>query len=261
MKVVLITLLSILLMGFQSNVSLAQASGKITYETKIPIKLDQEQLDKIPEKMRKLLPSGQTLRNQLLFDAKHSLYSNEIQKTPNENEYSHEDEEEVIQIEIKQPENHYYHVYKTGEVVEESDLYGKIFLVNGKDDYEWKIETATKQIMGYTCTKAITKAQDGAPITAWFASKLTIPAGPANMHSLPGMVLEVEKGGERPFTTTAIELVLEKVPSNLIVAPKRGKKVNRKKFNEIKAAKRAEMLERFGGKGGAHIMIQTSETP
>lgn len=56
---------------------------------------------------------------------------------------------------------------------------------------QWKIETETKEIIGYKCQKATTTFR-GRAWTVWFTKDIPIQDGPWKLWGLPGLILEAE---------------------------------------------------------------------
>ena len=81
-----------------------------------------------------------------------------------------------------------------------------IFIV--KDNFnnlKWDITKETKQVAGYTCTKAITKFR-GREWIAWFTPEIPAPFGPWKLHGLPGLILEANDSTNRySFVAAKIE--------------------------------------------------------
>lgn len=56
---------------------------------------------------------------------------------------------------------------------------------------QWKIETETKEIIGYKCQKATTTFR-GRTWMVWFTKDIPIQDGPWKLWALPGLILEAE---------------------------------------------------------------------
>ena len=139
--------------------------------------------------------------------------------------------------------------------LEKSEFMGKTFLIEDKNPkLPWKLETDTKEILGYNCRKA-TAEIDNRKVEAWFTSELSVPSGPASYFGLPGMILELKSEGERGgnhIQATAIQM--EKLEEGQIEKPKKGKKVSREEYQKIVEQKTKEMQEQMGGRGGIRII-------
>lgn len=76
----------------------------------------------------------------------------------------------------------------------------------------WKIGKETKEIMGYTCTKA-TANHRGRDWTAWFANDIPVSQGPLYFGGLPGLIMELSDSEENfYFECDGLEKPQEIVP-------------------------------------------------
>ena len=76
--------------------------------------------------------------------------------------------------------------YKRKEQVFDQEIY-----ISGKNDIEWEFINETREILGYKCTKAISKEKD-LLISVWFTKEIPLQTGPSLFNSLPGVVLWAE---------------------------------------------------------------------
>lgn len=172
----------------------------------------------------------------------------------------------------------------------DKEFMGKEFLVQDSlPQLEWKMESETKQIGGYTCYKATTlkpvnmsdfrnfrpKDEDKEKkeekteekketekttnfmddfeipkeilITAWYAPEIPINQGPENYWGLPGLILEVSDGKTVILCSKVVMNSKEKAE---IKAPKNGKVVTQKEYDEIVLKKMEELREMGTGPGG-----------
>ncbi|RZL43397.1 MAG: GLPGLI family protein, partial [Pedobacter sp.] len=158
----------------------------------------------------------------------------------------------------------------------DKEFMGKEFLV--KDvlpALEWKLESETKVIGGYTCYKATAvKPVDGSDfrnyrmkdkkegekeqkekttnfmddyempkeviITAWYTPEIPVNQGPEGYWGLPGLILEVNDGKTIILCSKVVMNAKEKAE---IKAPKIGKEVTQKQYDEIVTAKMKELQE------------------
>lgn len=93
-------------------------------------------------------------------------------------------------------------------------------------------------------------------ITAWFTPEIPVSQGPGPYWGLPGLILEVSDGRTALLCT---KITLNPEDKKAIAAPKKGKVVTQKEYNEIMADKMEEMSERFRGgnrRGGNSIRIR-----
>ena len=174
----------------------------------------------------------------------------------------------------------YYKNVKEKSYSVDKEFMGKEFLI--KDvlpALEWKMESETKQVGGYTVYKATAmkpvnnsdlrnlRAKDATKkeekekttnimddfempkeilITAWYTPEIPVNQGPEGYWGLPGLILEVNDG-----TTTILcsKVVMNTKEKAEIKAPKVGKVVTQKEYDEIVVEKMKEMQEmrRSGG--------------
>jgi GLPGLI family protein len=106
-----------------------------------------------------------------------------------------------------------------------------------KDSLErlaWKLQPERRKIGDYICMKA-TAALEGDAVSAWFAPEIPVPAGPAEYHGLPGLVLAVERLDETIFLATSVDL--SPPDPELLVPPGEGKLCTPEEFERIVAEK------------------------
>ena len=115
------------------------------------------------------------------------------------------------------------------------------FLVESELEIKgWKLDPSRRKIGEYVCMKA-TLNLEGDTVTAWFAPEIPVPAGPAEYHGLPGVVLAVERKGETILLATSIDLTPP--PAELLVKPAAGKKISPEEFARIVDEKVEEFKE------------------
>jgi GLPGLI family protein len=88
---------------------------------------------------------------------------------------------------------------------------------------KWKITESTRNIAGYSCRKAIWKANDSTRIYAWYTNELQVSTGPESFNGLPGVILGLatEDGGIVYFAKR-VDL-LKSDPSELVPGKIKGK--------------------------------------
>ncbi len=164
---------------------------------------------------------------------------------------------------------------KEGIVLEESEFFGKQFLISDSGTKpDWKLEAETKKIGEYICYKATlvkevdafsiaafgrrgnnnndaAEKKDETPktmiVTAWYTPQIPVSQGPGEYWGLPGLILEVNAG-----TTTVLctEITMNPEEKVTLKMPKKGEKVTREEYNKIVKKKTDEMREQFRGRGG-----------
>lgn len=95
-------------------------------------------------------------------------------------------------------------------IVHRTPLEGPIFMYEDEINIEWTLLPERKQLMGFTCQKAIA-AFRGRIWVAWFTSEIPIYDGPWKFRGLPGLILEVSDDRSH-YTFTCIGLRQVKIP-------------------------------------------------
>lgn len=250
-----------LILGFLTVTTTAQKNeGTILYTEIFKLEINFDDIPGISEEIKKMIPPEQKIENILYFTQNASLYTR-VPKEDNNDDVQYKSNKEDVQINTKMeaPEHFYYQNIQKQEIVESSNLFGKKFLIIGAEKIKWKVTTETKEILGYTCTKATTTiGTENRPVEAWFTTAIPASVGPDKFHYLPGAVLEViVDGGKHSILATKIDL--ENVDVSKIEEPKKGKKVTYIEYKKIEAEKRKEILEMHGGKSNFIIKKETIE--
>ena len=168
----------------------------------------------------------------------------------------------------------------------DKEFMGKEFLVKDSlSQLEWKMESETKQIGGYTCYKATAikpvsktsfkdfrlkeenkddkkeaekstnfmdafEAPKEIQVTAWYTPEIPINQGPDNYWGLPGLILEVSDG---KTVILCSKIVMNTKDKKEIKEPKTGKVVTQKEFDEV-MLKKMEELQQMGNRPGGFRM-------
>lgn len=172
----------------------------------------------------------------------------------------------------------------------DKEFFGKEFLIKDSlPIYKWQMTAETKKIGEYTCYKAtavvatdatdfrnfrmrgsdkekVAKEKDSSEtnkktnfmkdveqikektIIAWYAPEIPVNQGPDKYWGLPGLILEVNDGTTIILCSKIALNVKEKAD---IKAPKTGKVVTQKEFDETVTKKMEEMREMYGGQRGS----------
>lgn len=179
----------------------------------------------------------------------------------------------------------YYKDIKEKNFTVDRDFMGKEFLVQDLlPKYEWKMESESRLIGGYTCYKAtaikvvdksdfrnmsfkkeakktddkksstsnsnlmdMLEMPDNIGITAWYTPEIPVSQGPESYYGLPGLILEINDGKTVILCSKVVLNPKEKV---VIKAPTKGKVVSEKEYNKIVADKMEEMKQMNAGPGG-----------
>jgi GLPGLI family protein len=176
----------------------------------------------------------------------------------------------------------YYKNTKDNRYVNQTDTFGKVFLV--KDSLEqrsWKLEPETKYIGDYLCHKATffeqvevtemrasndstdeelepkTSMRDKTT-TVWYTLQIPVNNGPSDFQGLPGLIMEVDDGDQSILCS---RIVLNPENKVAIEEPTKGKEVNQAEYEEIMDKKAKEMMERYrprrgNGRDGETIEIR-----
>lgn len=177
---------------------------------------------------------------------------------------------------------HYKNI-KDSTFLQEREIFGKEFLI--KDSlkvYNWQLGTETKQIGNYMCFKATAvvpfdmsdfknmrrkspeeikeKEKEGSTnfldmvdipkeitITAWYTPQIPVSHGPGEYWGLPGLIMEVNAG---KTTILCSKLVINPKEKKEIKAPKKGKVVTQKEFQDIMMEKMEEFQKMGRNRGG-----------
>lgn len=126
----------------------------------------------------------------------------------------------------------FYRNFKDKKTTNQTSILSKTFLIHEDEtDFNWQISSETQVIAGYKCKKATSSFEQG--LEAWFTNEVPINAGPKTYSGLPGLIIKVNS------EYLAIEATDVDVSDNpiKIKVPSKGKKVSRKKFNEIRDKK------------------------
>ncbi|WP_040281243.1 GLPGLI family protein [Psychroserpens damuponensis] len=265
MKIIVKSII-ILTLFFCGKVNAQEFIGEATYKSKqqIDVKLDSTQINTgMQQQMMEMLKKQFEKTHILTFNKEETIYKEEESLgAPNPQGM------EMIMI-GKGGSDILYKNLKEKKKTFQKETFGKLFLIEDNlKEYEWTLESETKNIGEYTCFKATTtkeieiiensisfnededlsEDENAKPkmktitITAWYTPQISVSAGPANYHGLPGLILETNDGSQ---TIICSKIVINPKKSNEIIEPSKGKKVTQKEFKAIMEKKLNEMQERF----------------
>lgn len=168
-----------------------------------------------------------------------------------------------------------YKNVKDSALVQSQEFYGKKFLVKDQlHTIEWKMGKETKKIGQYMCFKATATVSqddlawynfswsdlrrkdedgDGTPdvpmieVEAWYTPQVPVSHGPAEYWGLPGLILEVSAGDT---TMLCSKIVINPGEEIKIEAPKSGKEITKRKYQETIKGKMQEMMNNRGRRRG-----------
>ncbi|MBX2873806.1 MAG: GLPGLI family protein [Saprospiraceae bacterium] len=227
-----------------------QKSGKVSYTQKVNLHMG---LGEGNEEMKAMLPEFQESKFELLFNDKATLYRSVKEEVTEVNQTTQDGGQMVFRMEG--PKSTIFTDLASGDQIEERDMMGKQYLISGASELKWKMTGESKEIAGHQCMKAVLDGKDN-KIEAWFASTLPFPSGPSTFGQLPGLILEVVMDEGR-MITTANKVELQEVDAALLVAPTKGKKITRKKYQKLQEERMREMNAQ--GSGGVRMIIRTEE--
>lgn len=190
----------------------------------------------------------------------------------------------------------FYKNVKDKTYIVDKEFMGKEFLVKDSlPKLNWKMESETKVIGGYTCFKATalrpvsqtdfknyrpkrereekkdeSKVEDKSKktnfmddfeipkeitVTAWYTPEIPVNQGPDNYWGLPGLILEVNDG---KTIILCSKVVLNPKDKVAIKASSNGDVVTQKKYDETVVKKMEEMRQMYDGpgQGGNRMQIR-----
>jgi len=168
-------------------------------------------------------------------------------------------------IEITDGNSELYKNTKENIYIESKEDFGKKFLIKDKiKPFNWEMTKETKMIGKYLCIKATTikmvddyeenytieegpkkkEKQKELKITAWYTPEIPVGAGPEMYGGLPGLILELHEDKMHYVCNKIVMNPSEKIK---IVAPKKGKEINQKDYDELMDKKHKEMMGNFKG--------------
>ncbi len=267
MKKIILSILTLISFSFIVNAQSFQ--GKAYYQTKrnIQMKMDSS---KVNNEMQKQI--NEMLRKQfektyiLTFNKEESLYKKEEKLNkpkPAQGGFS---------IEIVGGNDILYKNIATKTYVKSQEDFGKKFLIKDElNPYKWTITKETKMIGKYLCIKATTtklvddyddehnkkEKQKELNIIAWYTPEIPVGAGPEMYDSLPGLIMELHEGKMHYVCNKIVMNPKDKIN---IEAPKKGKVINQKDYDELMDKKQKQMMEQFKnqrkkGKDGSSFTI------
>lgn len=247
--------LLLIILFFPFIIQAQNLEGIVNYET--TVKLDLQLDSKTASQFKHMLPKERKLKNVLHFKGSESIF------LPAEENKDHEINENTsegqIVFRMATPENKIYHNYDDNAKVESREFMGKYFLITGEPKtFKWKLTGEKKEIAGYQCQQAISTDTSQTTI-AWFTPEIALSSGPGTFGKLPGLILGIESNdGNR--ITLATSVTLDKIDAELLVRPKKGKKVSQEEYDHITEEKMKEMGATRSGKGGVRMIIREEES-
>lgn len=190
----------------------------------------------------------------------------------------------VLTIEETGGADHIYKNTKEKRYVNQSENFGKMFLIKDKlEDLDWKLLNETKTIGEYTCYKAVLKREvmvmedqllvnpseneNNEPktelkemeIVAWYTPQIPVNSGPDLFYGLPGLILQVSSDDK---TMICSKLVLNPKSKVEIKEPVKGKVITQEKYRVVMEKKLKQIQENrpeFGDGDGESIEIRIGQ--
>lgn len=238
-------ILSVLLI-FPCLVYAQISSGTVHYEEVIQLNIE---LDEETSQFAHLMPTSQTNPFVLRFTPKEAHYTADEKPAPPAPPEG--DGGVNIQIKVMRSSDNsiVYTNLEDNTMTEQRNIFGRPFLIERQlDGGEWKLGSEQREILGYTCMKAIT-GPDSLQTIAWFTPQIPVATGPGSYGQLPGLVLEVEQDN---ITIRATEILADVDDPEAIKPPTKGKKVTEEEFERI----REERMKEMNLQGGRRIEIR-----
>lgn len=185
----------------------------------------------------------------------------------------------VMMIEETGGASHIYKNTKEKRYVNQSESFGKLFLIKDKlHDLDWKLLNETKTIGQYKCYKATlerevevmesqvmvnpTEEEQKLPepkkktieIVAWYAPDIPVNAGPEEFYGLPGLILQLENDEK---TIICSKITLNPKTTIEIKEPTKGKIITQEKYRAVMEKKMKQIQENsphFGGDGDGEVI-------
>ncbi|NKI25643.1 GLPGLI family protein [Arenibacter sp. 6A1] len=245
--------------------------GEVTYFSRTAVDLDLSDRE-MPEERKKQIMQRIKEANErsyvLTFDRNASIYKEEVTNRPANTRGR-------MRVGMRgNSGGDFYKNLVTENYLQQQDLMGKAFIVEDTlEKLDWNLVNETKKIGNYTVSKATAKkivkrpnrnafrrnsekdAETEQPlftekeieVEAWYTLEIPINQGPGEYWGLPGLILEIN---DDTTNLQCIKIVLNPSEKKDIVAPHKGKKMSKDKYEEIYQKKMEEMRQNFRGRNG-----------
>ena len=240
--------------------------GTASYKTqrKLDIKIDSIQAGGMQDEIMAMLKKQFEKTYILTFDKEESLYKEEESLAPPSAGGS------VVFISTTGGSGELYKNIKAQRYVQQSDLLGKIFLIQDSlKTNAWKLQSATKNIGIYSCFKATLEREvesisemdevtkETQTVTAWYTPQIPVSNGPEQFQGLPGLILELSYDSQ---TILCSKISLNPSKPIKIKEPTSGDSVSQSEFDAIMVKKMKEMeFQNDGRNDGNSFMIGTAD--
>ena len=150
-----------------------------------------------------------------------------------------------------------YKNYPSGKITVTDRIVSSDYLYEeDKFNFQWQIESETREILSYTCQKAVADFR-GRHYEVWFAPDLPLNDGPWKFGGLPGLILAAEDS-DKHFTFQAIGIENSNLPvdfseKDYLKTSRNEVEKIQKKFNEDPMGYMTNSMP------GARVMIKTMD--
>ena len=227
--------------------------GVATYKTqrKFDVKIDSTQVGGMQDQIMAMLKKQFEKTYTLTFNKAHSIYKEEESLAPPSMGGS------MVIVSGMGGSGELYKNTKEQYYVRQSDLFGKLFLIEDKlKETDWKLHSDTKNIGTYSCYKATTEQEQDAfkldeadtsgktttTVTAWYTPQIPVSNGPDEFQGLPGLILELSYDSQ---TILCSKVTLNPKNKTTIKPPTNGKSVTQSEFDTIMTKKMNEMESQY----------------
>lgn len=245
-------LVKVLLIVFIFTISGIQAQefqGIATYKTqrKLDIQIDSTQVGGMQDEIMAMLKKQFEKTYILTFNKEESLYMEDESLAPPSVGGS------MVFVSNIGGSGELYKNIKAQRYVQESDLLGKLFLIQDSlKTNEWKLHSDTKNIGNYTCFKATLErevettfdddSKETQTVTAWYTPQIPVSNGPEKFQGLPGLILEISYDSQ---TILCSKILLNPAKQITIKQPTTGDSVSQSEFDAISLKKMEEIESRY----------------
>jgi GLPGLI family protein len=192
------------------------------------------------EQYQKSQPQFKVLKSTLTFNGNKTLFTPIITENNGSNFFG--------ELPLAGQRNTVYTDLSTNISTAQKGFFEETFLL--KDTVrkiKWKITDETREVAGYTCRRANAIILDSIYVVAFYTTEIHVSGGPESFTGLPGMILELALPHDNViWRATKVNDI--SIPAQDLVAPKKGKSVNRKQFMEtfdslIKGADKSKRID------------------
>jgi GLPGLI family protein len=234
---------TIIILLLNMSINISAQSLKINYQEVLTMTMQLNQNGVLTTKT----VSTTTKDSQLTYKNGESFYeavSEAKTETPSENSW--------LKMDMMISDPKVYKNKKKNELIAEDFILDKKFLVvDTLFNYKWQITNEADTILGLKCFKSTCQIPIGV-VTAWFCPDIPVNDGPLQYGGLPGLILKLD-AQNNVITATGIQQIDDKQFG--IEKPKNGKRISRKKFDELMTKKMKQMDMPADGSSSVKVKI------